>query len=262
MARLRRHLDGRILGPAARRGSRHKLDGLPETGSGGEAQSIAVSPPTAAAAKCTSPSVKTIIVSWTAPIPSTHVTSYTVYEAKSTTGTPRLLHLSEDGRDLPVHDGVAFRRQLLVRGRRHLRVVEMDECVLKCDRRDDDRRTAAPSARCTKNPPACRLAVAEIPERPRPPTRFRHRLPDISAGDCSIAKGGLAVALLEQDDSVLSRSELRDLEELRRWSDNGRAVALRVRMLAARLIALGVPIEDVAEAMGMTQLDTASVAVR
>jgi hypothetical protein len=59
-----------------------------KTGSGGEAQSIAVSPPTAATAACTSSSAKTIIVSWTAPIPSTHVTSYTVYEAKSTTGTP------------------------------------------------------------------------------------------------------------------------------------------------------------------------------
>jgi hypothetical protein len=70
------------------------------------------------------------------------------------------------------------------------------------------------------------------------------------------------VALLEQDDSVLSRSELRDLEELRRWSDNGRAVALRARMLAAQLIARGVPIEDVAEAMGMSQLDTASVVFR
>jgi hypothetical protein len=70
------------------------------------------------------------------------------------------------------------------------------------------------------------------------------------------------VALLEQDDSVLSRGELRDLEELRRWSDNGRAVALRVRMMAARLIARGVPIEDVAEAMGMSQLDTASIVLR
>jgi len=56
------------------------------TGSGGEAQSIAASPPTAAAAKCTSSSARTIIVSWTAPSPSTYVTSYTVYE--STTGTP------------------------------------------------------------------------------------------------------------------------------------------------------------------------------
>ncbi|MGA9077179.1 MAG: hypothetical protein WB383_02445 [Acidimicrobiales bacterium] len=70
------------------------------------------------------------------------------------------------------------------------------------------------------------------------------------------------MALLEQDDSVLSRSELRELEELRRWSDNGRAFALRVRMLAARLIARGVPIEDVAETMGMSQPDTASVVFR
>ena len=74
--------------------------------------------------------------------------------------------------------------------------------------------------------------------------------------------GGLILALLEQDDSVLSRSELRDLEELKRCSDDGRAVALRVPMLAARLIARGVPIEDVAEAMGMSLLDTASVVLR
>jgi hypothetical protein len=33
-------------------------------------------------------------------------------------------------------------------------------------------------------------------------------------------------------------------------------------MLAARLIARGVPIEDVAGAMGMTQLDTANVVFR
>jgi hypothetical protein len=59
-----------------------------QTGSGGEAQSIAASPPTGATATCTSSSAKTIIVTWTTPSPSTHVTSYTVYEAKSTTGTP------------------------------------------------------------------------------------------------------------------------------------------------------------------------------
>ncbi|MGP8066322.1 MAG: hypothetical protein ACLP81_08100 [Acidimicrobiales bacterium] len=57
-----------------------------KTGSGGEAQSIAASPPTGAAAACTSPSTRTIKVSWTAPSPSTHLTSYTVYD--STTGTP------------------------------------------------------------------------------------------------------------------------------------------------------------------------------
>jgi hypothetical protein len=59
-----------------------------KTGSGGEAQSITASPPTGATAKCTSPSAQTIIVSWNTPSPSTHLTSYTVYEAKSTTGTP------------------------------------------------------------------------------------------------------------------------------------------------------------------------------
>lgn len=70
------------------------------------------------------------------------------------------------------------------------------------------------------------------------------------------------MALLEQSESTLPKGKFRDLEELRRWSDNGRAVAVRVRILAARLIAQGVPIEDVAEAMGLSQLDTASVVFR
>ncbi|MGD0743333.1 MAG: hypothetical protein ABSA31_08640 [Acidimicrobiales bacterium] len=55
-------------------------------GSGGEAASIAASPPSGVAAACVSSGGKTISVSWTAP--NTHVSSYTVYQATSTTGTP------------------------------------------------------------------------------------------------------------------------------------------------------------------------------
>jgi hypothetical protein len=57
-----------------------------KTGSGGEAASIAASPPTGVTATCVSSTGYTIKISWTAP--NTHVTSYTVYQATSTTTTP------------------------------------------------------------------------------------------------------------------------------------------------------------------------------
>jgi hypothetical protein len=65
------------------------------------------------------------------------------------------------------------------------------------------------------------------------------------------------VALLEERSSALPREQLRELEELRRWSDNGRAVAIRARVLARRLVARGVPLDDVADAIGIPASDAA-----
>jgi len=66
-----------------------------QTGSAGEAASLAASPPTGVAAACVSSTGYTIKVTWTAP--NTHVSSYTIYQAKSTTGTPGTYSLTATG---------------------------------------------------------------------------------------------------------------------------------------------------------------------
>jgi hypothetical protein len=72
-----------------------------------------------------------------------------------------------------------------------------------------------------------------------------------------ILERGVGVAFLQDDSATLSRERARELEELRRWSDNGRAVAMRSRVLARRLLARGVPLDDVAEAIGISPADAA-----
>ena len=64
------------------------------TGSGGEAASMATTPPTGVTAACPSSTGQTIKVSWTA---SAHATSYTIYQAKSTTATPGTYSSAQSG---------------------------------------------------------------------------------------------------------------------------------------------------------------------